>query len=347
MKIKDITSPEDLLEFMKENIKYGWLDINGEEHIGNLKNFRSLYRTSTIEETLQHGIGTCIEQVYLMSHILNKLNIKNKMFCTRIYEGEDFNNQEEEEHMHCFLLYYIDNKVYQIEHPNWEKIGIYEYPSEEQAIKEINDYYIKMSKGKSRPVTQFNEVEPNLSFKQFNMYINNLDRKNIRIKLSDLTSITENIDLDKYITFREEVKRHMEHPDWLGDFQREDLIALLNNNSKIWIYYKDTEPICSMMLIPSSKKVLAKFELDLEEKDVVDYGPMFVNYSYIGNGLQYQMLQELDTYCKKLGYKYAASTIHPDNTYSINNLLKDNFKYHKTKTLKRGPRNIYLKKLDE
>ena len=182
MKIKDITSPEDLLEFMKENIKYGWLDINGEEHIGNMKNFRKLYRPSTIEETIQHGIGTCIEQVYLMSHILTKLNIKNKMFCTRIYEGEDFNNQEEEEHMHCFLLYYIDNKVYQIEHPNWEKIGIYEYPSEEQAIKEINDYYIKMSKGKSRPVTQFYEVEPNLSFQTFNMYINNLDRKNVHIK---------------------------------------------------------------------------------------------------------------------------------------------------------------------
>ena len=56
MTIDSIKSPEDILTFMNENIKYGWLDINGEEHIGNMKNFRKLYRTSTIEETLYHGI---------------------------------------------------------------------------------------------------------------------------------------------------------------------------------------------------------------------------------------------------------------------------------------------------
>ena len=177
MKIEDIKSPQDILEFMKQNIRYGWLDINGEEHIGDMKNFRKLYRTSSIEETLKHGIGTCIEQVNLMSHLLTTLNIPNKMFCTRIYEIENFNDLEAEEHLHCFVLYYINNKVYQIEHPNWKKVGIYEFTSEEQAIKEINDYYVNLSKGKSRPVTQFYEVEPNLSFKQFYMYINELDIK--------------------------------------------------------------------------------------------------------------------------------------------------------------------------
>ena len=176
----DIKTPEDILEFMKNNIKYGWLDINGEEHIGNMKNFRKLYRTSSIEETLAHGIGTCIEQVYLMSSLLNDLNIPNKMYCTRIYEGKDFNNLDEEEHMHCFVLYFMNGKVYQIEHPNWEKIGIYEFASEDEAINEINDYYVKMVDGKSRPVTEFFEVIPNISFKEFNNYINDLDAKEIK-----------------------------------------------------------------------------------------------------------------------------------------------------------------------
>ncbi len=115
--------------------KIGWLDINNEKHIGNMKNFRRLYRTMTIEETISHGIGTCIEQVNLMSMLLNKLNIPNKMFCTRIYEGDNFNDLEAEEHMHCFVLYYLNNKVYQIEHPSWMRIGIYEFASEEAAIK--------------------------------------------------------------------------------------------------------------------------------------------------------------------------------------------------------------------
>ena len=165
------------------------------------------------------------------------------------------------------------------------------------------------------------------------------------MKLNELNCIDDNINLDEYIEFRENVKKNMEHPEWLGDFSKEDLIYLLNNNSKIWIYYLNKEPICSMMLIPSDEKALSKFELDLDYREVADYGPMFVNPNFIGNGLQYQMLKEIDKYCLSLGYKYVASTIHPDNIYSINNLVKDSFEYKNTKQFKRGIRNIYLKKL--
>ena len=175
MTINNIKTPNDILTFMKENIQYGWLDIDKNEHIKTMKDFRKLYRTSSIEEVLEHKIGTCIEQVYLMHILLDKINISNRMFCTRVYEGKDFNNMEAEEHMHCFVLYYLNSKVYHIEHPNWEKIGIYEFDSEEKAIKEINDYYVKMANGKARPVTEFYEVEPGLSFQEFNDYINSLD----------------------------------------------------------------------------------------------------------------------------------------------------------------------------
>ncbi len=177
MEISNIKTPDDILEFMNEHIKYGWVDINNEEHIDTLENFRRLYRTGTVEETLSHGIGTCIEQVNLMRYLLGLINIPSKMFCTRIYEGEDFNNLDEEEHMHCFLLYFLNGKVYQLEHPNPEKVGIYEFDTLEQALKKINDYYEKKENGKSRPVTEFTEVIPGLSFKEFNIYINNLDKK--------------------------------------------------------------------------------------------------------------------------------------------------------------------------
>ena len=165
------------------------------------------------------------------------------------------------------------------------------------------------------------------------------------MKLNELTCINENINIDEYITFRELVKTNMEYPEWLGDFSKEDLKDLLKNNSKIWIYYLNNEPVCSMMIIPASEKSLLKFEIDLDYKEVIDYGPMFVNPKYVGNKLQYQMLQELDNYCLNNNYKYAAVTVHPDNNYSINNLLKDNFIYKNTKTFKRGIRNIYLKNL--
>lgn len=167
------------------------------------------------------------------------------------------------------------------------------------------------------------------------------------LKISDLTVKESNINIDEYIKFREFVKSKMEYPKWLGDFSREDLFFMLNHNSKIWIYYLENEPICSMMLIPSDEKPINDFGLKLDYRKVVDYGPMFVNPKYVGNGLQYQMLKELDNFCINNGYKYAISTVHPDNTYSINNLLKDDFIISGQKSFRRGIRNIYLKCLDE
>jgi hypothetical protein len=163
--------------------------------------------------------------------------------------------------------------------------------------------------------------------------------------LKDLEMKNDNIDLDKYIEFRESIKSHMEHPEWLGDFTKEELQKMLENNTKIWIYYLNQEAVCSMMLIPATETSLKKFGIDLEYQDVVDYGPMMVNPNFVGNGLQYQMLQEIDKYSIEQGYKYAAGTIHPDNIYSIRNLIKNDFELINYGEFKRGPRNIYIKKL--
>lgn len=99
------------------------------------------------------------------------------MFCTRIYEDRDFNDLDSDEHMHCFVLYYLNGKVYQLEHPNLKRIGIYEFNDEESAIQAINQFYVNLSGGIARPITEFYNVEPNLTFQEFNNYINSLDYK--------------------------------------------------------------------------------------------------------------------------------------------------------------------------
>ena len=165
------------------------------------------------------------------------------------------------------------------------------------------------------------------------------------MKLDELNCIHENVDLDKYIDFREEVKSHMEQPEWLGNFTKEELEELLNRGSKIWVYYLNNEPICSMMVIPAREKDIKKFELDIDYSKTMDYGPMFVNFNYLGNNLQLQMLKYEDNYIKENNYLYAVSTIHPDNIYSIVNFLKDDFKLMSTKEFSRGIRNIYFKEL--
>lgn len=187
MGISEIRTPNGILDFMEENIKYGWLGTDGKIRIYSMQEFRQYYKTLSLEETLDKKIGVCIEQVYLMHHLMNKIGIESKMYCTRMYEDENFNDLEAAERMHCFLLYFIDDKVFQIEHPNGERKGIYEYESEEDAIQKIVSIYEEMMReeyeeknlpeplgGFRRITTVFEEVPVGISYKDFNLYINSL-----------------------------------------------------------------------------------------------------------------------------------------------------------------------------
>lgn len=171
--MNQIKTPEEILKFM-DCIEYGYLGADGNKYVNTLKGFRKNYRTLSIEQVLKNKIGTCIEQVYLMHFLLDKINITNKMFCTRVYESGNI-DEEAEEHMHCFILYYDENGVHQIEHPNGERKGIYHFNSEKEAIEKINKIYIEMAGGIVRPVTEFSQVQEGLTFKEFNDYINSLD----------------------------------------------------------------------------------------------------------------------------------------------------------------------------
>ncbi len=153
-------------------------------------------------------------------------------------------------------------------------------------------------------------------------------------------------DIDTYIMFVEDVKEKMEHKEWLGDFKKEDYEYLLSNGSVIYIWKIKEEIIASGMLIPATQKDLIKF--NLEELDVLktmDFGPEMVKEKYRGNGLQKDVLVYLLDYCKKEGFTNAITTIHPDNSYSINNVERAGFKRVGVKTFKRGERIIFLKNI--
>ena len=76
--------------------------------------------------------------------------------------------------MHCFLLYFQNGKTYNMEHPNVEQKGIYEYPTEEAALRTITEYYVKLRGGKESPTTCFSGVPAGVSFREFNAFINHL-----------------------------------------------------------------------------------------------------------------------------------------------------------------------------
>ncbi len=171
MEIKDIKSPEDVLEFMKENIKYGWVDANGEYHEGNIKNARELYRTMSLETVLKNNAGTCIEQAYLIHHLLDQINVKNKLFCIRIFSPNPEKENDFLVFTHCFVLYYQGEKIYHLEFPDRARIGIYDYDNEEEVIFFLQGYYKKLYKGVSVRINQFSELPEGYNAFEINAYM--------------------------------------------------------------------------------------------------------------------------------------------------------------------------------
>lgn len=167
-----------------------------------------------------------------------------------------------------------------------------------------------------------------------------------KYKLEELNCISDNINIDEYIKFRENVRARMEYPEWLGNISEDELKNMLDIGSKIWIYYEGDIPICSMMFIPSGE--LAKSDLEIEGIDynlMGDIGPVFVNFDYLGNGLMMQMLKEFDSYLRSIGYKYEMTTVHPDNIFCSRNIMNHGLEKVNQKIFKRGIRNIYFKEL--
>lgn len=181
MDFSAIRSPIDVLEFMKKNIKYGWLDNMNKEHIGNMHSFRTSYRTSSLAEVIEHKMGSCVEQTYLMKYLLDSINIPNRMFCIRMYE-DDNNITNFDVFMHCFILYSLNDKVYHIENCNLLRLGIYEFDSYEEAINSISKHFVLASDGHWSTITEYYYVPYGMSFRELNNYMNSLDKDNVRTR---------------------------------------------------------------------------------------------------------------------------------------------------------------------
>ncbi|MDD4298707.1 MAG: transglutaminase domain-containing protein [Bacilli bacterium] len=177
--MNDITTPQLLLDYMKENLQYGWIGIDGSKHIENLNGFRSLYLTSSSEQVFKTGLGTCIESAIVAKSWLDSENIDNRLFCHRSCETED--SFDKEVKMHIIILYKEKDKWIHFEHSNRPEQGLHEYNSVESAITDITEGF--EASGDIRVLTEITDIPSGLSFKEFNNYVNSFENsKSNKIK---------------------------------------------------------------------------------------------------------------------------------------------------------------------
>ncbi len=163
------------------------------------------------------------------------------------------------------------------------------------------------------------------------------------MKLSDLKEVSDNVNLDEYLSLYNYVRDNMEHPEWLGTFTIEEIKEILSIGGKIWMYYDKEVPVCSVFYIPTSNKSLRKHNVEYDESITGSLGPIMVRKEYVGNGLQASMMKMLNNYVKSIGITHMFTKAHSDNKYSINNILKDGYKVVDKYENERGPMTAFVK----
>ena len=138
MEFDKINSPQELLDFMSNNIQYGFIGKNGKKYIDqDSEEWNDWYEeclVQTGEQVLKTKIGTCWDQVELERLWFEKRNYEIKT----IFIWFDL-NYENNYPTHTILLYKKDKKWYWFENAFDTCKGTHEFNTVKEAIECVKE----------------------------------------------------------------------------------------------------------------------------------------------------------------------------------------------------------------
>lgn len=152
-------------------------------------------------------------------------------------------------------------------------------------------------------------------------------------------------EVHKYLEFLHEVKAVMEQDEWFFLDPDEEVYEMMERHAMgIWLA-EDGGRIAGVFCViyPGLLPFNLGYDLGFSEADlnrVVHMDTAAVHPDYRGQKLQYRMMLHAE---RELAGKILLCTIHPDNCYSLNNVLKQGYSIEK-KTEKYGSIRYILRK---
>lgn len=143
MKFKDlgVNTPQELLQFMQENIQYGFTN-KGKVYLENDKNFDAdmdrLYKLKVKEDLLKSGYGVCWDTCEFERRFFEEMKIPHKCYFYLSFLARDEGGPT-----HTFLLYENDKKVNWFEFSWGVYRGIWQYDSKKEALADILEKFCK------------------------------------------------------------------------------------------------------------------------------------------------------------------------------------------------------------
>jgi hypothetical protein len=171
-----ISNLQELMDYMNEHIEYGFVDTNGDRNVKTLKGLKEYYTTRSVEETINNGLGTCVEQALVIGDTFKRLGYV-PYYYTRIFREVNRlfpENQPGDIRLHTFVLGTKDDKCIYFEHANSKMRGIYEYSSIDEALSAIDSM-------KNHPecfkTYQIDEIPVGISFNELLDFLISFDKE--------------------------------------------------------------------------------------------------------------------------------------------------------------------------
>lgn len=131
----NVTNEIEIMALM-QNIKYGWLDKNGNKHDIVDASFSCDYILQSPKEIIKNKVGVCWDQVELERYYFEGKDWNIKTFFIIHYDTDKCPT-------HTFLTFEKNNKYYWFEH-SWEMFrGIHEYNTLKELLLDIQNKFIK------------------------------------------------------------------------------------------------------------------------------------------------------------------------------------------------------------
>lgn len=137
-------------------------------------------------------------------------------------------------------------------------------------------------------------------------------------------------DLEPFIQLLQEVQQGMVHKEWLYLDEPDEFRQMMEKGTmELWTAM-DGECLAAAfdILIPGLDSYNYGYDLGFDEKTlmkVVNMDTIAVHPAYRGMGLQKKLMQEAEREVGRRGPKILLCTVHPDNSFSLNNILAQGY----------------------
>lgn len=137
-------------------------------------------------------------------------------------------------------------------------------------------------------------------------------------------------DCDAFLQLLRDAKDAMENPEWFFLDPEEEIRELLTSGvMELWVAMEGDRMAGAFDLVhPGLDPVNYGYDLDFGEEDllrVVQMDTAAVHPDFRGHGLQVRLMQAAEAEIRKQPGRILLTTVHPDNVYSLRNILKQGY----------------------